>query len=365
MREFVIILSGMSEKIQNLANHFSPKVKDTKATVTQSRKNSSRALVHPNLSIYPHLPSLTIQVGRLVINVFNDERTLNQSVADHIRQEMKLGGLIVLPSDSTHGNEEGKPPGEIYEFLDKLIAHTRLPENLEVTHMDELKDGNTSFSASLRNWLPKLMEKLKNRFHAIDINNFGAYQKLMNKGPRVIVGGVGAGTPPHVAYIGEEQLNNEPQAIKLRPEESKRRNCSSAFTMGLDSFNLEKNKNLETVIITAKGERKVDAVAHALNEALGFKEMEPSACGQILKQFANTPRQNGPKIILNLDEKLFRKLPNELQQNILTPQITNQNPGEGFIKIYKRKVISNKSKETTVFVASRPTNTEKPTSAKV
>ena len=68
---------------------------------------------------------------------------------------------------------------------------------------------------------------------------------------------------------------------------------------------------------------------------------------------------------MNLDEKLFRKLPNALQQNILTPQITNQNPGEGFIKIYKRKVISNKSKETTVFVASRPTNTEKPTSAKV
>jgi hypothetical protein len=277
----------------------------------------------------------------LSINVFKDKTKLNRFVAKKICEQMKQGGLVVLPSDSTHGKEKGKPPGQIYKFLDKLIAKTKVPSTLNVTHMDELEGGNTSFSDSIRKWLPTLVKRLGNRFHAIDINNFTAYKDLMKEGPRVIVGGIGAATPPHVAYIGEETklekynqrekdllkvnlfpvslppkkdsqiLNTEPKRIKLREEESKRRNCTHAFTMGMNSFK-PANKNLQTVILTAKGEKKASAVEHALEEALGLADKARSACGQILKQFASSKDQKGPKLVLNLDQELFKKLPNDL-----------------------------------------------------
>ena len=314
------------------------------------------------------IPEKNIRIGNLFINVFNDKTNLNRSVAKNICQEMRKGGLVVLPSDSTHGNEEGEPPGEIYQFLDALIAKTKVPSTLNVTHMDELEGGNTSFSDSIREWLPTLVKRLGNRFHAIDIKNFDAYKDLMKEGPRVIVGGIGAATPPRVAYIGEETkvgknnqrekdllkvnlfpvslppkkdsqiLNTEPKRIKLREEESKRRNCTHAFTMGMNSFK-PANKNLQTVILTAKGENKASAVEHALEKALSFADvikndypdilnrknfrdyiqagykytdMAKSACGQILKQFASSKDQNGPKLVLNLDQELFKKLPDDL-----------------------------------------------------
>jgi 6-phosphogluconolactonase/glucosamine-6-phosphate isomerase/deaminase len=269
-------------------------------------------------------PEKYFRFGNLHINVFNDTTKLNRSVAENICQEMKQGGLVVLPSDSTHGNEKGKPPGQIYKFLDKLIAKTKVPSTLRVTHMDELDGGNTSFSESIKKWLPTLVKRLGNRFHAIDINNFTAYKNLMETGPRVIVGGIGAATPPHVAYIGEETnpdtssqiLNTEPKRIKLRDQESNRKKCTHAFTMGMNSFK-PANKNLQTVILTAKGEKKAKAVKHALKEALGFANMAKSACGQILKQFASSQNKNGPKLVLNLDQELFKKLPSDLLNKLL------------------------------------------------
>lgn len=277
-------------------------------------------------------PEKYFRFGNLHIRVFNDTTKLNRSVAENICQEMKQGGLVVLPSDSTHGNEKGKPPGQIYKFLDKLIAKTKVPSTLKVTHMDELDGGNTSFAESIKKWLPTLVKRLGNRFHAIDINNFTAYKDLMKEGPRVIVGGIGAATPPHVAYIGEETnpdtssqiLNTEPKRIKLRKEESKRRNCTHAFTMGMNSFK-PANKNLQTVILTAKGEKKAKAVKHALKEALGFANMAKSACGQILKQFASSQNKKGPKLVLNLDQELFKNL----LDNTLIRKLLTANGGDG------------------------------------
>jgi len=278
--------------------------------------------VHPTISyaLYEHKPKV-YSINNFILNVYSDTNSLNRSVAELIKQEMQKGGLAILPSDSTHGNEDDKPKGEIYAFLDKLFSKSFVPDNLTVSHMDELKDGNTSFSKSLRSWLPNLIKKLGNSFKAIDINNFEPYKKLLEKGPRLIVGGIGAAVPPHVAYIGEEQnsstgkqiLNKGPKKIKLRPEESKRRNCTHAYTMGMDSFNAEKNKKLETVILTAKGERKAPAVIHALKEALGIEKrngesMERSACGQILKRFADNEDLKGPKLVLNIDAEIFNKI---------------------------------------------------------
>ncbi len=305
----------------------------------QSNSTSPRTTkprVHPTLShaLFEHRPTRVFSFGNLTLNVYSDTNSLNSSVAELIKQEMQKGGLAILPSDSTHGNEAGKAPGQIYEFLDTLIAKTALPKNLTVSHMDEVEGGNTSFSKSLRTWLPKLMKKLGERFKAIDINNFEPYKKLLGKGPRLIVGGIGAAVPPHVAYIGEEQnpstgkqiLNQGPKRIKLRPEESERRNCTHAYTMGMDSFDAKKNKKLETVILTAKGERKAPAVIHALKEAFGIdkrngESMERSACGQILKRFTDNNDHKGPKLVLNIDADIFNKISAvpELKKQLLTP----------------------------------------------
>jgi hypothetical protein len=278
--------------------------------------------VHPTRSyaLYKHKPKV-YSIGNFILNVYSDTNSLNRSVAELIKQEMQQGGLAILPADSTHGDEDDKPKGEIYAFLDKLFSKSFVPDDLTVSHMDELKDGNTSFSKSLRSWLPKLIQNLGDRFKAIDINNFEPYKKLLERGPRLIVGGIGAAVPPHVAYIGEEQnsltgkqiLNEGPKKIKLRPEESKRRNCTHAYTMGMDSFNAEKNKKLKTVILTAKGEKKAPAVIHALKEALGIKKsngesIERSACGQILKRFADNNDHKGPKLVLNIDKAIFSKI---------------------------------------------------------
>lgn len=279
--------------------------------------------IHPTLShaLFEHKPSRVFSFGNLTLNVYSDTNSLNRSVAELIKQEMQKGGLAILPSDSTHGNENGKPPGQIYEFLDTLFSKSFVPDNLVVSHMDEVEGGNTSFSRSLRSWLPKLMKKLRDSFKAIDINNFEPYKKLLGQGPRLIVGGIGAAVPPHVAYIGEEQnsstgkqiLNEGPKRIKLRQEESERRDCTHAYTMGMDSFNPKKNKKLETVILTAKGKRKAPAVIHALKEAFGIEKrnaesMERSACGQILKRFTDNNDNKGPKLVLNIDADIFKEI---------------------------------------------------------
>jgi len=292
--------------------------------------------IHPTLShaLFQHRPSRVFSFGNLTLNVYSDTNSLNRSVAELIKQEMQQGGLAILPADSTHGNERGKPKGEIYAFLDRLFSKSFVPGDLTVSHMDELKGGNTSFSGSLRSWLPKLIQNLGDRFKAIDINNFEPYKKLLERGPRLIVGGIGAAVPPHVAYIGEEKnsltgkqiLNRGPKEIKLRPEESDRRKCTHAYTMGMDSFDAKINNKLETVILTAKGDKKAPAVIHALKEAFGIEKrngesMERSACGQILKRFADNEDPKGPKLVLNIDKAIFSKIiaVPELKKQLLTP----------------------------------------------
>jgi hypothetical protein len=293
-----------------------------KSSLSTGKKSSNTNHIEPRnntkpistIHSDPLSPDKTFKIGNLVINVFDNTNSLNRSVAQLINQEMQKGGLVVLPADSTHGNEAGKPPGEIFSFLDNLIAKTEINKKLKVTHMDELENGNTKFADNLKKWLPNLIEQLKKRFHAINPKNFEAYKTLMAKGPRVIVGGIGAATPPHIAYIGEEQnpntgkqvLNPEPRRIKLRAEESERRACTHAFTMGMKSFDPIQNPNLQTVILTAKGSRKIDAVKHALQEAFGAT-VSRSATGQILKQFIN-PNPKGPKLILNVDKELFEEV---------------------------------------------------------
>jgi hypothetical protein len=278
-----------------------------------------------NISANPHplealhaselAPTKTLRFGQLSINVFRSTEELNQSIANLISREMQKDGLIVLPSDSTHG-KEGEKDGKIYEHLDRIIQKTRLPNDLVVTHMDELKNGKTSFSVSLRSWLPNLMKKLGDRFKAIDPNNFDDYAKLLKTGPRVIVGGIGAEVPAHVAYIGEEQdpitgkqtINNEPKTITLRSAESQRRNCTEAVTMGMNSFIPRKNQKLERVILTAKGEHKAEAVSDALRQAFGLSPHTTGACGEILYEFTNRAPGQGPILNLNLDAVLFKKL---------------------------------------------------------
>lgn len=278
----------------------------------------------------------TFSLGKLTVNVFNTEADLNKDVANQIAAEMQKPGLMILPADSTHGDEPKKKPGEIYSLINEKITSSGLNihDGLFVTHMDELDFNSKNehwgdreqkgFADSLKGWLPNLMSSLRGeRFYAFDTEYLKGYDDFISKqgGPRVIVGGVGADTPPHIAYIAEHKgddgkplINKGTFQVTLRPSESKRRGVDHAVTMGMGLFDAD---SLEKVIIDAKGEHKAAAILYALND--GLKNVAPdgeSALGQLIRKYTAKGGQDAKgELILNLDAAAFKTAESE---NFLT-----------------------------------------------
>ncbi len=277
-----------------------------------------------------HNDRQTIKIGNLELNIFQSTGGLDQAVSQMLAKEIMKPGLIILPADSTHGDEEGKPKGQIYSKLNDQIKNgLQVNSNLKVTHMDELDLGadklkNEGFAHSLKGWLPNLVQKLDSRFNTLNPQDISAYDAFIEEagGPRVIVGGVGAEVPPHIAYIGEEQdsksepvINQETKKIELREEEAKRRGVKHAATMGMGEF--EKD-SLEKVIITAKGERKAASIKYALKEGLATDGRETkSALGMLVRKFSQN--RKGPEFILNIDANAAGNILNEIPELQATP----------------------------------------------
>ncbi len=258
----------------------------------------------------------SFKVGNLTINIFPASSMLEHNVAQQLKREFQEPGLIILPADSTHGHESGRADGNIYRLVNEHFAMNQPHSALRVTHMDELKNSPEKFSNKLQSWLPNIIgtgtNSIGTRFHAIDPENLDAYTQFVNEGggARVIVGGVGAEEPPHLAYIGEKQaagqpvLNDQPELVPLRTREAGRRGVTHAATMGMSFFNSPK---LESVIISAKGEHKAKSVAYALREGLLSKAPQgKSAFGEIIRRFADsaTTGQKG-NLVLNFDQTAF------------------------------------------------------------
>ncbi len=265
----------------------------------------------------------TLKVGNILINVFNNPAELNQTVAQQLIPEFKKPGLIILPADSTHGHETGRPDGEIYKFVNQHFATNQPHAKLRVTHMDELgskqvKDSTVipeRFSDKIKQWLPNITGTIHERFLPINPNDLTAYKTFVESsgGARVIVGGVGKDVPPHIAYIGEATnlqgkpvINNVPASIKLRDGEAERRGVTHAVTMGMSFFNSE---NLEKVVITAKGEPKAKAVLYALRDGLLNDAPDgKSAFGKLIRKFAKQPQNSKTQLVLNFDADAFKQV---------------------------------------------------------
>ena len=297
-------------------------------------KDDDGANVQTGAANAPSAPSevtsgkTTYTKGNLVINVFQDASLLDKNVVDRLALEMTKKGLIILPADSTHGNEPGKAPGNIYVDLDQKIkaGNVDLHPELRVTHMDEIDLGSEKlktegFAHSLKSWLKDLVEKLGDRFNALNPEDIPAYDKFIADagGPRVIVGGVGAAPPPHIAYIGEEEIEGIPiinmktKRIKLRDEEAQRRGVSHAATMGMGEFLKD---SVELVMMNAKGKRKEDSIEYALKEGLAADGKPVSGLGILVHQFAfnKNPQKDKAKFVLNIDAAAASQAGNLLKQ---------------------------------------------------
>jgi hypothetical protein len=290
----------------------------------QIQGGSSPSSVNPSSEVLTG--KTTYKKGNLTINVFQSSGQLDQDVTDSLAKEMMKPGLIILPADSTHGDEAGKAPGNIYAKINDRVTNNRILLNpkLKVTHMDEIDLGaerlkSEGFAHSLRTWLGALVEKLGDRFNSLNPEDIDSYNKFIDEagGPRVIVGGVGAEVPPHIAYIGEEEnngvpvINEETKRIELRPQEAKRRGVSHAATMGMGEF---KKDSVELVMMNAKGKRKEDSIEFALKEALEEDGKPVSGLGVLLHQFAFSKNHPKAEFVLNIDAEAAAKSQGLLKQ---------------------------------------------------
>lgn len=287
---------------------------------------AATATLSPNVS--PTVlasPYQTYQKGNITINVFDSASALNEKVSQQLIREFIQAGTIILPADSTHGDEAGKAPGDIYRLVNEYFAQKNKPNSsLLLTHMDQLNfndqiegaspNPDDQFSTKIQTWLTNVANS--NNFYPIDSNDLAAYKAFVEQdgGARVIVGGVGAEPPPHIAYIGEATdvdgkpfINDDPASIKLRPDEAERRGVNSAVTMGMSFFNSPK---LEKVIISAKGEHKARSVVYALKDGLmDYAPKGKSAFGELIRRYAKDDTKT--KLILNFDRDAFKLVAND------------------------------------------------------
>lgn len=265
--------------------------------------------------LFAKLPTV-FRIGKLKINVFADPAALNWHVAKQIIRESEQAGAIVLPADSTHGHEQGKADGGIYNIVNKHFEQNNPHPKLRLTHMDQLCGNPTdgpNFSDKIEGWLPNLLGKTT--FTKINPGNLAKYEKVI-RNPRVIVAGLGAEVPPHIAYIGEgfydsdgkRILNQSVAKVKLREKEAKRRGVTEAITMGIESFT--DNPKLEKVLMSVKGDHKADSVLYALKEGLlGRAPRGVSALGYLINHFKQA--ETGPKLELNISAEAFAKVTND------------------------------------------------------
>lgn len=294
-------------------------VKTTPRTARTPQRTSSSS-IHPSLThaASVHKPNCVFTLGNLTLNVFPDTDSLNRSVAELIKQEMQKGGLALLsPGKAPSGSKDkaqAQTQGGIYQFLDNLISRVSLPNSLTVSQTSEQDNPEAPLAKSLRLMLPRLIKKIGNRFKPIDINNFDSYVKLLNEGPRLIVGSLEydkLNFPFASDRKGASKNKNLlPRRVRLYDNNELVRH-QFAYSMGFKAFDAKKNPRLKTVILTANGdEENPFLVEYFKNALLNTKGLSPTA--KVLNRFMRSKDLNGPKLFLNIDQSTFQ---NFLQDN--------------------------------------------------
>jgi 6-phosphogluconolactonase/glucosamine-6-phosphate isomerase/deaminase len=209
------------------------------------------------------------------ITNFSTRKELEDHLVTELLADIAQPGLLLLPVGATY--EEG-----IYSKLnEELYAKDDLIHpKLVVSHLDELiletseleeEEKNSSlikkttlFSEILKNSLPNLIDKLGERFYAINTRHPEDFERFIHQrgGARVIYLGLGADpSTAHVAFIGEDYINREISTVELAELSSSKLGVKQAVTIGTDVFN---TPSLTKIVITIIGEEKTEAFKAAM-----------------------------------------------------------------------------------------------------
>ena len=189
----------------------------------------------------------------MIKKIFKTRDDLEEFVSKELIEEFQKPGFILLPAGRTFETE-------IYPMVEEYFSKhpDKINPKLKLSHLDERITDKKEylFSEGIKNALPSLQDN----FNAIDPCDLVAFEKLLkeNGGPSLIYLGLGSDSSrAHVAYIGEEYINERTAKVILseaiRPEPS----VSQALTIGMDVFEAE---NLESIRVVAIGEEKAESL---------------------------------------------------------------------------------------------------------
>ncbi len=272
------------------------------------------------------------------IRVFKNEASLNNEVAQKLIRDFREEGLVILPADSTHGNQDDKRNGDIFIKVDEHFKKNpdELNKDLRITHLDEIMPpdgkpakGEDFFANVIRKDLPSVVTKLEEeaRFHPINPDKVEEYNDFLAEdgGPKSIY--LGLGKDPkgsHIAYIGERNIIKQKNGvITCGKAESERRsrkeimaaieagasegdadpNLLQAFSIGMGAF---KHPNLKKICLTAKHDRKAAAVKSAFIDARQASAPK-TGLGALIK-LVNDGQPGRPELTINLDQEAFAQL---------------------------------------------------------
>ena len=210
---------------------------------------------------------MSVEILKRITN-FSTHKELEQHLVSELLLDISKPGLVLLPVGATY--EE-----RIYPKLNQLLdgESERINMSLYVSHLDELIEAPKLFSETLKENLANLIDPIKDRFYAIDVENPAEFERFIHQrgGARAIYLGLGADpSTAHVAFIGEEYINREISIVELGESSATKLGVEKALTIGTDVFN---SSSLEKIVITISGAQKSEAFKAALENpdtGLGF-----------------------------------------------------------------------------------------------
>lgn len=210
-----------------------------------------------------------------LLKEFSSVKELEETIASILIEEFQKPGLVILPVGSTFESRIYKLVNEFFSSSESLSIDLKTGDDtyikqdrkthpdLRLTHLDELIDAPNSFADDLKNALPEVMKQVGENFYAIntqELADFDRFWKLRG-GPKTIFLGLGADpATAHIAFIGEEYVNNSTAVIELSPLAAKKHDTYQAATIGTDIF---ESANLEKIIVVAYGKEKAESLKAA------------------------------------------------------------------------------------------------------
>ncbi len=214
-------------------------------------------------------------INKQILVEFNTRQELEKAVASLLIEDLQKPGLVVLPLGASYETCIYKLVNEFFTQSESLSMDLnrgddtyikqkrKIHPELRLTHLDELINAEKTFAEDLKNALPEPLKQAQENFYAIDTENLDDFDRFLKKnaGPRKIYCGLGRDpASAHIAFIGEEYVNNSTTIIELSPLTAKKHNTYKAATIGTDIF---ESANLEKIIVVAYGKEKAESLKAA------------------------------------------------------------------------------------------------------